>query len=222
MSADYYNITVNDRVLFSDQTGVGNFAGTALGDALASSNIKAFKFFINTVDSKTSGLDLVLNIDNINIGDNGNDFDIVLAANFNNTNLDGGVEAPAVFGNVSIFGDLPSRLLTSARPDAKTKLDMNFDLADVGLNFNYTYFGSVNSPVSNQQFSGTVITDIMVSYSLPENFMLTASVNNLFDIFPDRIDGNLDPFGWRLHYPWRVSQFGFMGRYLKAGATFNS
>ncbi len=222
VSADYYDITVSDRVLFSDQIGVSNFDGTALGDALATANVEAIKFFINAVDTRTSGVDVVLNVDNLALGSNNvNNLDITLAANFNDTSLDGEVESPEAFGSVPIFGSLPANLLTSARPDSKISLGLNFDLDKFNISFNNTFFGSVNSPVTDQEFSSKLITDLLLGYSVAENFRVNLTINNLFNVFPDRIDGDLDPFGWRLQYPWRVSQFGFNGTYVKVGLSYD-
>ncbi len=218
---DYYNIKVNDRVLFSDQIGAGNFEGTSLGDALASANVEAFKFFINAIDTKTSGLDIVLNYDNVPLGDGGNTLGFLLALNVNKTELDGEVTVPEAFGSVSIFGDTPSNLLTSARPGSKATLGVNLDLGAIGISFNNTYFGSVKSPVSEQEFSGKVITDLLLNYGLNDKINLNLTFNNLLNVYPDRIDGTLDPFGYRLQYPWRVSQFGFNGMYIKGGATID-
>lgn len=219
-SADYYNITVNDRVLFSDQVGASNFEGTPLGDALATANVEAFKFFINAVDTKTTGLDVVINGDNLLSGDKAQ-LDVTLAMNVNRTELDGEVNTPEAFGNVSIFGDLPSRLLTSARPGSKISLGLNLDVSKFNISLNNTYFGSVNSPVTDQQFAGKVITDLLIGYNFTEKFRVNLTINNLLDIYPDRIDAEQDPFGYRLQYPWRVSQFGFNGRYIKVGASLD-
>ncbi len=220
-SADYYDITVNDRVLFTDQIGAANFEGSTLGDALSTQGIEAFKFFINAVDTKTSGVDIVLNAGDIALGSSGNSMGVTIAANFNKTELDGEVDTPDAFGDVSIFGDLPSSLLTSARPDSKISLGLNFDLGKLGLSLNNTQFGSVNSPVSDQEFSAKIITDLLVNYDITDAFSVNVTINNLLDVYPDRIDGTLDPFGYRLQYPWRVSQFGFNGRYMKVGISYD-
>ncbi|MEM9930420.1 MAG: TonB-dependent receptor, partial [Bacteroidota bacterium] len=221
ISADYYNITVSDRVLFSDQIGAANFEGSALGDALAAANVDAFKFFINAADTRTSGLDIVLNSDNLRLGQGGNNLDITLAANFNTTEIDGEVTAPPAFGNVSIFGDVPANLLTSARPNTKVALGLNFDFDKFGVALNNTFFGEVTSPTSGQEFGSKIVTDLLINYDVADNFRIGITINNLLDVYPDRIDGELDPFGYRLQYPWRVSQFGFNGRYLKARASYN-
>lgn len=221
LSADYYNITVADRILFSDQIASSNFEGTALGTSLADAGVDAFKFFINAADTKTSGIDIVFSADNIGIGSGSNNIDVILAANFNKTELDGEIAAPAIFGDVSIFGDTPQRLLTSARPNSKISLGLNFDLGPFSTTLNNTMFGKVNSPVSDQEFSGKVITDLILGYDATEKWNINLTINNLLDVYPDRIDGTLDPFGYRLQYPWRVSQFGFNGMVAKLGVSFD-
>ncbi len=221
VTLDYYNILVNDRVLFSDQIGAANFEGQPLGDALAAANVDAFKFFINAVDTRTQGVDAVFNYENIELGSRENNVDIILALNINETVLDGEVEAPDSFGEVSIFGDVPSRLLTSARPNTKVSLATNWRFGKIRASLNNTYFGKVSSPVSGQEFAGKLITDLILGYDISENFGVMVTANNLFNVYPDRIDGTLDPFGYRLQYPWRVNQFGFMGTYVKLGLSLD-
>lgn len=219
-SVDYYNIRVNDRVLFSDQILATNFTGTSLGDQLATAGVDAFKFFINAVDTRTQGLDVVLNYENISLGEPDQKLTLLFALNINETELDGTVDAPDAFGNVSIFGDLPSRLLTSARPNTKASLGIKVNLGKFSAHLNNTYFGKVNSPVSDQEFAGKVITDLILGYDVSNQFNVLITANNLFNVYPDKVDGALDPFGYRLQYPWRVNQFGFMGTILKIGAAY--
>jgi len=216
---DYYNIKVNDRVLFSDQIGASNFENTPLGDALATANVDAFKFFINAADTRTSGFDIVLNYENINLGSATNQLDLIFAMNINETELDGTIQTPDAFGTVSIFGDLPSRLLTSARPNTKVSFASNWKFGKIRASLNNTYFGEVSSPVSGQEFAGKLITDLILGYEVSESFRFSVTANNLFNVYPDRIDGELDPFGYRLQYPWRVNQFGFLGTIVKAGLS---
>ena len=43
---------------------------------------------------------------------------------------------------------------------------------------------------------------------------ISLGVNNLFDVFPDKIDNRgdvLTDLGGRFQYPWEVNQFGFNG-----------
>ena len=54
-------------------------------------------------------------------------------------------------------------------------------------------------------------------------FGVYATVNNLFNVYPDTIDTKGDfvtDLGGRFKYPWEVNQFGFLGTIVKAGVTF--
>ena len=220
-TVDYYNIKVNDRVLFSDQIASTAFeVGTPLRDQLDAELVDAFRFFINAVDTKTSGFDVVLNYENVPIGSGTNNLDFTLALNANKTEIDGEVTNPEPLKDVNIFGDVPRNLLTSARPDLKASFGIGANLGALRINLNNTYFGEVNEPTTTQVYGGKVITDLIVGYEINNNFNVNLTLNNLLDVYPDRVDGNLDPFGWRLQYPWRVNQFGFLGRVMKIGASY--
>ncbi len=223
-SVDYYNITVEDRVLFTDQISKDAFEdGTAIRASLDAANVEAFKFFINAVDTKTSGIDVVLNYSDITLGSSANNLDIIFALNINETELEGEVQAPEAFGSVSIFGDLPRELLTSARPNTKFTLGLNLDMGKFSASVNNTYFGEVAEPFagSDQVYAGKVITDLILAYDFSSKFNINITANNLLNVYPDVVDGDKDPFGWRFQYPWRVNQFGFLGTVIKGGLSLS-
>ncbi len=53
-----------------------------------------------------------------------------------------------------------------------------------------------------------------VEYRLNETVRLGAGVNNLLNVYPEKIDNKgdvLTDLGGRFQYPWEVNQFGFNG-----------
>ena len=72
LSVDFYNVKVDDRVLFSGEIGyidggVGN-PQNPVEQILEDNSITSLKFFTNAVDTETSGVDLVASYRNIELG----------------------------------------------------------------------------------------------------------------------------------------------------------
>ena len=229
-SVDYYNVQVDDRILFSNQIGTTALPdGNAVRTQLLNSGVESFKFFVNALDTRTSGVDVVLNFDNINVGESGR-LGLVLALNANSTDIEGEINAPAVFqeNNIEIFNREEEARVTSARPDLKVSFGANLNVGEFQASLNNTYFGKVTwqhpaNPGFDQTFSAKVLTDLILGYNLSDQTRINLTVNNLFDVYPDEINP-FDDFetnlGGRFRYPWEVNQFGFLGAIVKFGISF--
>ena len=228
-SADYYNVQVDNRVLFSNQISRSQLPeDSPVRAQLEANGVEAFKFFVNALDTRTSGLDLVLNYSNIPLGTS-SALDLIFALNANKTELDGGIDAPQVFqeAGIEIFNREEEARITDARPDLKFSLAANFDFGRFNASLNNTYFGEVTwrhpeNPAFDQTFAGKVLTDLLLGYDVSEKFQLDLIVNNILNVYPDEINPFDDPItnlGGRFKYPWEVNQFGFLGTVMKVGAT---
>ena len=117
-TVDYYNIKVEDRIVLGDRqdTQFGNVA-----------------FFSNSFDSRTSGLDVVANYNNILLGEGKLGF-----------NLSGNVtlqnERISDVRNNS-FGETLDALMFTSRPDTKWILGANYEIGKFGFSLNNTLFG---------------------------------------------------------------------------------
>ena len=230
VAVDYYNIDLDNRVLFTGEIGVDDDPTTTnpVEQILEDNNVTSIKFFVNAMDTKTSGVDVVLNYNDIELGDNAG-LDLVLAVNSNKTEIDGQIQAPGVLGTegYDIFSRKEQSRVTTARPDLKAMLGLGFDFNKFNVNFNNTYFGEVTwqhatNENNDQTFGARVITDLMVGYRATDKLRLNVTVNNLFNVYPDEIDPKDDvvtDLGGRFRYPWEVNQFGFNGTLVKVGAS---
>jgi len=230
IAIDYYNIKVDNRVLFSNQISTGSLPdGNAVKANLQNSGVEAFKFFVNALDTRTTGLDVVLSYNNINLGTN-KDLDIILALNTNKTAILGEINAPKVFqdAGIEIFNREEKARVTSARPDLKFNFGMNLTMKDFNASLNNTYFGAVtwqhpSNETLDQTFTGKVLTDLILGYRISEKIRINITANNILNVYPDVIEaqGDLDTdLGGRFKYPWEVNQFGFMGAMYKIGVNF--
>ncbi|QFZ54264.1 TonB-dependent receptor [Oceanihabitans sp. IOP_32] len=229
-SVDFYNVKVDDRVLFTGEIGFDGDDTTTnpVEQVLIDNSITSLKFFTNAVNTETTGVDIVLNYSNIELGDG--KLNASLAANFNETKIKGKIGTPALLeaNGYDIFNRKEQSRILSARPKSKILLGLDYGINKWNFIVNNTYFGEVTwqhatTPANDQTFSGKVITDLVINYEFSEKFSANVSASNLLDVYPDAIDPKGDvvtDLGGRFKYPWEVNQFGFNGTTINAGVTF--
>ena len=167
-TVDYYNIKVEDRIVLGDRqdTQFGNVA-----------------FFSNSFDSRTSGLDVVANYNNILLGEGKLGF-----------NLSGNVtlqnERISDVRNNSFGAPLDALMFTS-RPDTKWILGANYEIGKFGFSLNNTYFGKTTFKQDGlnanlrTEFTPKVVTDLGITFSATEKLTLALNVNNLLNVLPE-------------------------------------
>jgi len=201
-TVDYYQISVDDRILLTDV-----FDATSLNVGA-----DAAQFFANGVDTKTSGVDVILNYKHylddgaINVG---------VAANFNNTeieNINNGT-----LNEFTFFGPFSQAYLEAAAPDHKIAINLGVNLNDFNIQLNYTMFSEVtlqdfqwvDSPATNQaeadalfevatdiyETAGTL--DLSLAYNINENLNIAFGANNITNTYPTaQFDGWTDQGGF--------------------------
>ncbi|MDP2540321.1 TonB-dependent receptor [Tenacibaculum discolor] len=231
ISLDYYNVKVEDRVVFSGEIGGTDDNGNPnaiVQQILDDNSVTSIKFFINAADTKTEGFDYTMRYKNIDFA--AGKLGLNLALNINRTKLEGEVKTPTKLANYknAIFNRKEQSRIISARPNTKLLFGADYKYKKFTAFLNNTYFGEVTwqhatDPNKDQTFSGKVITDVSFGYEFSDMISFNAQVNNLFDVYPDEIDTKGDfvtDLGGRFKYPWEVNQFGFNGMTFKAGLTF--
>lgn len=110
---------------------------------------------------------------------------------------------------------------------------VDWSLRDFGGTLRVTYYGDVNQPgttptvlvngveMSNDIHTGLhATTDLELRYQPKHGLQLALGVQNLFDVYPDRVPGYLNQNSGLLGFPY-YSPFGYNGRYLYGRAGFN-
>ena len=224
-SIDFYQINVDDRVLFSSQIGTldGNLDGSdAVEQILIDNNVVAVQFFINAGNTKTTGADFVLNYKNQS------GFDATLAANFNSTTIDA-IATPSQLasGGYNIFTREEKGLITNSRPKSKIILGLNQSVGKWDLGLANTLFGkvTVTAPESggiDQDLGSKVVTDFNIVYNFTRKLAFNANINNLFDVYPDRTNPttNTAQAGTRFPYSSEVQQMGLLGTNFNIGFNY--
>jgi iron complex outermembrane receptor protein len=189
-------------------------------------DVTSIKFFVNAMDTRTQGVDLVFNFNDLALGDLGT-FDLIWASNYNETEIDGQITPPPTFeaAGYDIFSRKEQSRVTTARPKFKSSLTARAEFGKLSAALNNTYFGEVTwqhaaDESLDQTFGAKIITDVILGYQATDDIRLTLTVNNLLDVYPDAIEPGSDfvtDLGGRFKWPWEVNQFGFNGTTLRFG-----
>ena len=194
VSLDYFSIDVKDRIVYSSSISSSSKTST-LGKILTQANVSTIQFFINGIETKTSGLDFVANYRNIAMG-NGK-LNLNLAGNFmlENKIVGAPVEPAAIAAdNSSILNAQIRSLLTESRPEYKIILGADYLTGKWAFNLNNTLFGPTafrdldngggDMNYIKAVFQPAVVTDLSIGYMFNDKITLTLNANNIFNILP--------------------------------------
>lgn len=206
ITVDYYSITIKDRIVYSSSINTNDkllaTPTTELGRILKGASVGAgnydlasVQFFINGVETKTQGIDLVLNYKNIALG--AGKLAVNLAGNYTFSNeIVGSPNEPAPIkaAGASILSNQIKSLLTEGRPEYKAVLGFDYSINKFGVSLNNTVFGPTRfqdldnggSIMNNikQVFSTAVVTDLNFGYNLNDKMAFNIAVNNLLNVLP--------------------------------------
>lgn len=207
-SVDFYSINVDDRILFTSQ--LQGAEGSELRQTLSDAGIYAVQAWVNAGNTKTTGLDFVLNWKS-------NDLDLGLVGNFNETTLES-IDTPTELEGVDIFAREEAGLITNSRPKSKIILTADYSTDRWEMGMYNTRFGevTVTAPAggTDQELSAKLITDFRVTYLFTPQLSLTGIINNAFDVYPDETLASTKTAqaGTRFIYSSEVQQQGQLGR----------
>jgi iron complex outermembrane recepter protein len=197
ITIDYYNITIRDRILLSSRIKIPN-ADPTKGASTVS-------FFINGIDTRTSGIDFVANWRKIKVGEHFLGFN--LAANMNGSVLLGTAKTPAkitaLAPDATIFNATEQSIALTSRPAYKAVLGVDYNMGKFSVALNNTLMGpaifrnadlpsvTAGQPLPYLQFDPKVLTDLVFNYNFNEKFGLSLSALNLLGVIPSYTLHNL-------------------------------
>ena len=223
ITIDGYIIDIKDRVVLTGQFKGGNDTPQEqeISRLLQAANASRAAFFANAIDSRTSGIDVVVT-HKAKLG--AGSLSTSLAATFAQTTLEEVNTSSVLEGLEDTYFDRTSQVfLESAVPRTKINLTLNYKLNNLTVFFRNVYFGAVDEATNNvandQEFAGKTVTDLSLGYQFNERLSFTVGANNLLDIYPDlNIEANQS--SGRFLYSRRSQQFGANGRYAFARLSF--
>jgi iron complex outermembrane receptor protein len=223
VSTDYYKIAIEDRIVFS-----GNFLGTAVQTLLANNGIPGVngaRYFTNAIDTRTEGIDVVLNY--------GIAFERAGLLRFtggynrNSTVVTRVDPTPPQLAAVAsaLFDRVQRNLIQRGQPQDNISLTLNHHIGDLVTNVHASRFGEITifQPATDgsgdQTFSKKWVADLSVGYRFFDQLQLTVGGNNVFDVYPDTILTANQTRGIYLYAG--ASPFGFNGRYIYVRAAYD-
>jgi iron complex outermembrane receptor protein len=228
VTADYYQILIDDRIVFS-----GNFTGTAIRTFLESQGffgVAGGRFFTNAIDTRTLGVDIVANY-GFAIGSTST-LRLTGGFNYNVNRVLRVAPTPAALSafQETLFDRVERARIEVGQPRDNLYLSGVFNYEDLGFTLRTQRFGEVTSfgtPTDgslDQTFGAKWITDVNASYTFGGRFTFTAGVDNVFDVYPDvNNQGNATTAGNNNFgiFPYnQISPFGFNGAFYYGRLTF--
>jgi iron complex outermembrane receptor protein len=230
LTVDAYQIDIRDRIVLSSQYNRGN---AAVAQILGTLPVQGIQFFANAVNTRTRGLDVVAN-ERLTLGAESR-LTLTAAANFNATkvrsfNSSGFIDANPTLQN-TLFDRAQRARLENGQPRSKINLSADYGYKIFSANLRTVRFGEVQTKDANpdrafidQTFSAKWITDFVLSAQVLKNVGLSVGVNNLFDVYPDRLyqDPNNNPQSLaystldatnRGRFLYSSNQFGYSGAF---------
>ena len=191
-TVDYYSINVEDRIVLSTEIGATDAGNTPLDNILSSNNLSDVSFFVNALDTKTSGLDVVVSYGNLSVGEGTLGFN--LSGNYTITNeRDGAVKNPKLVSDAgqSVVNATQEALFFTSRPQTKWILGSTYDIGKWGWSLNNTYFGKTTfkqqgmSSDLRTEFTPKIVTDLGINYNATDKLTIALNVNNLLNVLPE-------------------------------------
>jgi iron complex outermembrane receptor protein len=189
---DYYNISVEDRVILSTEVGATAAGNTALDDILRENNLSDLSFFVNALDTRTSGLDLVVSYRGVQAGNGSLGFNLSGNYTLQNERV-GDIKNPAIVESAgqTVSNATQEALFFTSRPLFKAILGIDYKVGDLGISLNNTVFGPTTFRQQGladglyTEFQTKIVTDLAVSYAASDKVTLALNVNNIFNVLPE-------------------------------------
>lgn len=230
LTADYYNIKIRDRIVLSES--LSGAAVVALLTQAGITNASSARFFVNGVDTRTEGVDVVATYKVPDFG--AGRFTLSAGYNHNRTQILSRASLPSLPGLV-VFGRAESLRITDGQPRDKINASVDWDLDPVGLTVRTNRYGRVLSTGSSTDLAipagqGVAdywleprwITDVELRVQALPGVQLAVGADNVFDVYPTRAPagGVYGSNNYFLPYS-SFSPFGFNGRFVYSRIAFN-
>lgn len=212
---DGYMVEIKDRIVL---TGAFEDTDPDIGADLQRIGVGAAQFFTNALDTKTSGLDVILSYKHP-MGDN--TLGLSLAGNFNDMELGDVKTTPRLASKKDIyFGKREQYFLLASAPPVKMTFGADYSMDKFSASLKAIYFGKVTLIDwldTEDIYNAKMSMDLSLSYKLSKNLTLTAGAVNLLDEYPDvQADTETESGGL-----WDAVQMGFSGRFYFTRLSIN-
>lgn len=223
---DGYLVNIKDRIILTGQFDAMNF------DA----NVNDVQFFANGVDTKTAGLDIILNWQKKY---SNNELNISLVANFNSMKIDQ-IKSNDLDED-TFFGIRDQLFLLASAPKSKMNLNINYNFKKLHTNVSLTHFSKIklidwqiyqpllsedpNSNFSNasdrlnkavDNYNQKVVADVSANYPITRKINFGLGINNLLNTYPTQQNNQWTDGGGY----WDSVQMGTNGSFYYTRLTY--
>ena len=211
VTADLYDIKIKDRIVLSGRFNADTYP--ALAERLAKLGVGEAQFFVNSVDTKTQGLDLTAS-HKTSFGPN--KLTTFLALNVSKTEVTG-IHAPASLkGFEDVLLSEKERLyIEQGAPRSKATLGFDYVTGPWESDLKIIHFGpqtlgtfdGTAAGVPNQHYESKTSADLSFTYTINKNMKFTFGGNNIFNVKPTTQNPDQTDNGFK----YESVQFGLNG-----------
>ncbi len=211
MTADIYRIAIADRIVLSGRFDASNYP--ALGSTLQQLGVGQAQFFVNSVDTTTTGIDLTVSHKGKLAGGQLNSY---LALNQGKTRV-GAVNAPAALAGFEdvLLSERERLFIEQGAPSRKATVGFEYAAGAWTSDLKIIHFGpqtlgtfsGTAGGVANARYQAKTSADLAFSVALAKNVKLSFGGNNIFNVKPTRQDANETDNG----FIYDSVQFGLNG-----------
>jgi iron complex outermembrane recepter protein len=212
VTADLYRINIDDRIVLSGRFDGDNYP--ALGSILAALGVGQAQFFVNSVNTKTQGVDLT--VSHKSTWSANRRLNTYLAFNYSKTDVTG-VKAPSALAGFEdvLLSERERLFIEQGGPRSKATLGFDYTAGPWNADFRIIHFGEQTlgtfsgtaAGVPNARYAPKTSADLAVSYSIDKNTKITFGGTNIFDVKPSSQDPNETDNGFK----YDSVQFGLNG-----------
>jgi iron complex outermembrane receptor protein len=229
ITADYYNIDIDDRIVFSsnvqpeDPATCGTPFDPALcpiGAILNPLGVGQVLFFTNAIDTRTKGFDLVALYD---FPAYGGTLSLEGVAHFNDTEVTDRRSSSTILDPAALFDQTQVTLIEEGQPRKRFTVGGQWARNGWRADLRFNYFGEVAgegfTPGIKQTWGGKWLTDVSVTMPIRRNRLdLTVGALNVFNVYPDKwdLEGGFPFPQLGFVYGWETLPFGINGGYYFA------
>ena len=221
LTADAYRIDITDRIILSETlTGSATAAeGTnarTIFDLLAPYGASAARFFINGVDTETTGLDVVARYRAETAA--GHQLDFTLAGNINDFDV---TRTPVTQSGVlpqptTLFGRQATYRFEEGTPPWKIVFQTDWEANRLGGTVRLTGYGDVlaagSTEATDLQLGDALVADVEARYRVTDNVIVSIGADNVLNQYPRQSLRQNNTSG---AFPFsNFSPYGFNGRYV--------
>lgn len=208
ITVDAYQINIDDRIVLS-----GRFDTTDpnIGSILAGMGVGEAQFFVNSVDTRTRGVDITAAWDSTLWA---GELTTSIGLNYGETEVTAIHAPPALVGREDVLLSERERLfIENGAPESKGVVGFDWTRDRWNANLKLIYFGEQTlgtfsgPPVPNQHYNAKGSADLSVTYSVSDATKLTIGGANIFDTKPTRQNADETDNG----HVYESVQFGLNG-----------